>query len=162
MPRILGNPGICEEVYTAKSSSLKFGTVENLAEHGEDDGIFEEHENDNTEEVVQNCDCYVEENTLSPQDTAETMGDALQFQNHGDASIPSDAGNTLKRIVDFKSVIDYIMDIDKVETLAFADTVGISEEKTNSVSFGGGNAQECQDPGARNPIGASGIEKISE
>ena len=34
---------------------------------------------------------------------------------------------------------------------------GISLEKTNSVSFGGGNAQECQEPGARTPIGASGI-----
>ena len=31
---------------------------------------------------------------------------------------------------------------------------------TNSVSFGGGNAQEFQDPGARTPIGTSGIENF--
>ena len=59
--------------------------------------------------------------------------------------------------MDLKSVS---MDLDKVETLAFADTDGISEEKTNSVSYGGGNAQECQDPGARTPIGASRIENF--
>ena len=105
IPRILGYPVFSEEIESVDKSNLKFGTVENL-EHGEDDGMFEEHE---AEKVVQNCDCCEDEDTLSPQDTAETMGDALQFQNHGDASIPSDAGNILKRIVDFKSVADYII-----------------------------------------------------
>ena len=81
--------------------------------------MLEEHE---AKEVVQNCECCEDEDTFSPQDTAETMGDALQFQNHGDASLPSAAVNSVNRIVDFKSV--------------------------------------SQDLGARNPIGASGIEKF--
>ena len=113
--------------------------------------MFEEHETEDAEEVVQEGDCCGDEITLS-QD-AETMGDALQFQNHGDASLPETDANSM----DLKSVS---MDLDKVETLAFADTDGISEEKTNSVSYGGGSAQVCQDPGARIPIGASGIENF--
>ena len=81
MPRILGNSVTREEIESAQKSNLKFGAVENLVELLGDDGMFEEHETDDTEEVVQNYECCGEEITLSPQDTAEAMGDALQFQN---------------------------------------------------------------------------------
>ena len=83
MPRILGNPVTFEKIESAKKSNFKFGTVENLTEEllGED-GMFEEHEAESTEEVVKNCDCCGDEIILSQN--AETEGDALQFQSHGD------------------------------------------------------------------------------
>merc|ERR1711940_401489 len=136
MPKILGNP------------VNQSGTAESLVEKFGENGVFEEHGN-NAEEVVLDGDCCGDRTNQS-QD-AEAVGDDFQLPYHDNAFLPSDAGNTLKRIVDIKSVTDYIMDPDKI--LAFIDTDGLPDGEAKSVSYCGGDVQESQDMKARTPIG---------
>ena len=65
MPKILGNP------------VTKFRTVENLAEVLEENDVFEEHETEDAEEVVQEGDCCGDEITSS-QDTETTVSESWQ------------------------------------------------------------------------------------
>ena len=76
--------------------------------------MFEEFEAEGTEEVVQNCDCYGDEVILS-QNTAETEGNALQFENQETSSHPIAAVNIEEGIIDFrrwKELMDSGINID--------------------------------------------------
>lgn len=141
--KILGNP------------VTKFGTAESLAEKLGENGVFEEHGNDAEETVLDGGYCGDRTNLSQG---AEAVSDRSQLSNYDNAFLPSDAGNTLKRIVDIESVTDYVMDPDKI--LAFIDTDGLPDGEVKSVSYCGGDVQESQDMKARTPIGVIGIENF--
>merc|ERR1719318_2004965 len=126
----------------------KFEAAESLAEKLEENGVLEEHGN-SAEETVLDGDCCGDGTNLSQG--AEAVSGRSQLPNHDNTSLPSEAGNTLKRIVDIESVTDYVMDPDKI--LAFIDTDGLPDGKAKSVSYYGGDVQESQDMKAWTPIG---------
>merc|ERR1719318_997584 len=126
----------------------KFEAAESLAEKLEENGVLEEHGN-SAEETVLDGDCCGDGTNLSQG--AEAVSGRSQLPNHDNTSLPSEAGNTLKRIVDIESVTDYVMDPDKI--LAFIDTDGLPDWEAKSVSYYGGDVQESQDMKARTPIG---------